>query len=177
MINILGIAGSLRKDSYNKALLNSFIDRAPVGVAIDIADIAALPLFNEDLEADFPSSARILKDKIEAASAVIISTPEYNRGTSGALKNAIDWASRPSGNNSFKNKPVLVIGASTGLRGANIAQYDIKRSMTYLGARVVGQPEFYLDTAEDKFDSSGKLIDEKTKEQIDKVLTALIESV
>lgn len=174
MTNIVGIVGSLRKGSYNRALMNAFIKQAPDGVSIEIAEIGDLPLFNEDLEEAFPESARTLKDKIEAVDAVIISTPEYNRGTSGVLKNAIDWISRPDGQNSFKGKPVLIIGASTGARGADIAQYDLRRSFTYMNAKVVGQPEFFLGLADKKFDTEGNLVDADTAKYIDRALAALL---
>ena len=103
-----------------------------------------------------------------------ISTPEYNRGTSGVLKNAIDWISRPDGQNSLKGKPVLVIGASTGIRGANIAQYDLKRSLIYMNAKVIGQPEFFLGLAAEKFNEAGELTDADTVKYIDKALEALL---
>lgn len=177
MTNIVGIVGSLRKGSYNRALMNAFVKQAPEGVSIQIVEIGSLPLFNEDLEEAFPESAKILKSKIEAADAVIISTPEYNRGTSGVLKNAIDWISRPDGQNSFKGKPVLVIGASTGARGADIAQYDLKRSFTYMNAKVVGQPEFFLGLANQKFDAEGNLTDADNAKYIDRALQTLLATI
>ena len=177
MTNIVGIVGSLRKGSYNRALMNGFIKQAPKGVSVEVAQIGDLPLFNEDLEETFPESAQVLKSKIEAADAIIVSTPEYNRGTSGVLKNAIDWISRPDGQNSFKGKPVLVVGASTGVRGADIAQYDLKRSFTYMNAKVVGQPEFFLGLADQKFDAEGQLIDPDTAKYIDRALKALLDTI
>lgn len=178
MTNIVGIVGSLRKGSYNLALMNAFIKQAPEGVSIEIASIGDLPLFNEDLEVNaFPEAAQILKSKIESADAVIISTPEYNRGTSGVLKNAIDWISRPDGQNSLKGKLVLVVGASTGVRGADIAQYDLKRSLTYMNSKVIGQPEFFLGLAAEKFNEAGELIDADTAKYIDKALDALLKSI
>lgn len=178
MANIVGIVGSLRKGSYNLALMNAFIKQAPQDVSIEIASIADLPLFNEDLEVGaFPESARILKSKIEKADGVIISTPEYNRGMSGVLKNAIDWISRPDGQNSLKGKTVLVIGASTGVRGADIAQYDLKRSLTYMNSKVIGQPEFFLGLAAEKFNKEGELTDADTVKYIDRALAALLELV
>lgn len=178
MTNIVGIVGSLRKGSYNLALMNAFIKQAPEGVSIEVASIGDLPLFNEDLEASaFPESAQILKNKIEEADAVIISTPEYNRGTSGVLKNAIDWISRPDGQNSLKGKPVLVVGASTGVRGADIAQYDLKRSLTYMNSKVIGQPEFFLGLAAEKFNEAGELTDTNTTKYIDRALEALLGAI
>lgn len=175
MTNIIGIVGSLRKGSYNRSLMNAFVKHAPSGVFIEIAEIGNLPLFSEDLESSaFPETAHVLKTKIEAADAIIIATPEYNRGTSGVLKNAIDWISRPDGQNSLKGKPALVVGASTGARGADIAQYDLKRSLTYMNSKVIGQPEFFLGLAKEKFDDEGNLIDESTSKYIDKALEALL---
>ncbi|MEX0913125.1 MAG: NAD(P)H-dependent oxidoreductase, partial [Candidatus Paceibacterota bacterium] len=161
MTNIVGIVGSLRKSSYNRALMNAFIKQAPSEVSIHVAEISDLPFYNEDVEENaIPETVQGLKNKIEVADAVIIATPEYNRGTSGVLKNAIDWLSRPSGQNSLKEKLVLIIGASTGARGADVAQYDLKRTLLYMNARVMGQPEFFLGLAKEKFDDEGNLIDE-----------------
>ena len=175
MTNIVGIVGSLRKESFNRKLMNAFIERAPEGVTIEIAEIRDLPMYDEDVaSAGFPPSATALKQAIERADAILIATPEYNRNIPGVLKNAIDWASRPYGENSFDGKPVLVVGASTGSIAAALAQYSLKQTMLYLNARLVGQPEFFLGLAEKKFDESGTLTDEKTSEHVESALAALL---
>jgi chromate reductase len=165
-MKILGIVGSLRKESYNRSLMNAFVALKPEGIDVEIADIGILPLYNQDDEADVPEVAQKLKAQVENADAVIIATPEYNRSVPGALKNAIDWLSRPYGKNSFSGKRVLVVGASTGPTGAAMGQYDLKKMLLHGNAEVFGQPEFFLGTAGDKFDASGALTDEKTRGHI-----------
>lgn len=171
-MNLLAISGSLRKDSFNTALLRAVAARAKEGVEVTLADLASLPLYNQDLEAAYPAQAQALKDKIRAADAVIIATPEFNRSIPGVLKNAIDWTSRPYGDNAWKGKPVYVMGASSGPIGTAPAQYDLKKIMLYLDAYVLGQPEFYLGNVVGKFDGAGVLTDESTIEHIDKALAA-----
>jgi chromate reductase len=178
--NLVAISGSLRKGSYNSALMRAFKERAPEGVNIEILDISTLPLFNQDVEVDFPLEATALKEKIKAADGVIISTPEYNRSVPGVLKNAIDWMSRPHGDNAFKRKPVYVVGASQGPIATALAQADMKKIMMYLDAFVLGQPEFYLGTAQSKFDENGTLTDETTQKLLDAglgVFTSFIDTV
>lgn len=171
-MHILAIYGSLRSASHNKTLAASLQSYAPEGMTIELVPSGPdLPLFNEDLEADFPASAQAYKDKIAAADGVIFVTPEYNRGMPGVLKNFIDWTSRPSGQHPWKDKAIGVMGVSSGPRGTIVAQYDLKRSMGYFGAYVMGSPEFYVDNTGDvKVDGSVK--DEKTIEYIRKYLAA-----
>ncbi|MEX2515155.1 MAG: NAD(P)H-dependent oxidoreductase [Candidatus Paceibacterota bacterium] len=161
MKNILLISGSLRAESVNTALLKAFADQAPEDVSVTWADIN-LPLFNEELEADFPSAATTLREQIIAAEAIIISTPEYNRGMSGVLKNAIDWASRPYGENTWQGKRVLVAAASPGGISGALAVYQVKQSLLHLNAEVIGQPEFMVGGAYEKV-TDGVLTDDKTK--------------
>lgn len=164
MKNILLISGSLRTDSVNSALLRAFAEHAPAEVSTVWADLN-LPLFNEELESDFPAAATTLREQVLAADAIIIATPEYNRGMSGTLKNAIDWASRPYGQNAWQGKRVLVVAASPGGIAGALAVYQVKQSLLYLNANVIGQPEFMVGGAFQKF-TDGTLIDEKTKELI-----------
>jgi len=168
---IIAISGSLKKSSYNTALLNEIKTFVP---DLEILSISDLPLFNEDLEANFPAAATALKQKIEAADAVIFATPEYNRSIPGVLKNAIDWASRPWGKNSFAGKQILVLGASMGPISTALAQYDLKKVMLYLDAHVIGQPEFYLGTAQDKI-KDGKIVDQNTMDHLKKAVQRLID--
>ena len=176
-IKIVAISGSLRADSYNTKLLRAFKNLASSDVDIDILNISNLPLFNEDLEANFPQVAWDLKKKIEEADAVIFASPEYNRGITSALKNAVDWASRPWGKNSFEGKVVAVTGASSGAIGTAVSQQDLKKIMLYLDSYVIGQPEFFLGIAQNKFDETGNVIDEKTKEHITGFLEVIISRV
>lgn len=165
-MNVLGIVGSLRTHSYNKALMHAFVLEKPEGVMMEIADISVLPFYNEDSEVNFPEAAQKLKTQIEQADLIIIATPEYNRSVPGVLKNAVDWVSRPYGTNSFSGKKVLVVGASSGAIGAALGQYDLKKMLLHGNASVFGQPEFFVGNAGSKCDAEGNLTDEATKEHI-----------
>ena len=172
--NLVAISGSFRKDSFNTNLLKAFKENAPEGMTIELLDYTDVPLYSQDDEAAFPAVVQAHKEKIQNADGIIISTPEYNRGIPGVLKNFIDYTSRPWGHNSWPGKHVLVTGASTGPIAAALAQYALKQVLTYLDARVVGQPEFYLGTAGEKFSADGTLTDEATKEYIVKALAVLM---
>lgn len=172
-MNIVALSGSLRKDSFNTALLRALPALAPAGMQIEIVEIDNLPLYNQDDEAAFPITAQALKDTIEAADGIIISTPEYNRSIPGVLKNAIDWASRPWGQNSFAGKPVLTMGVSVGGLGTAVAQNHLKQILSYLDMRVIGQPELYIGPAQTIFDGEGNLTDVVTKELLTKALETL----
>lgn len=174
MKKIIAISGSLRKDSFNTNLLKAAQELAPVGVDIEIIDISSIPLFNQDSEGTVPESVVAFKAQIEAAEGVIFATPEYNRSIPGVLKNAIDWASRPYGKNSFAKKRGLVLGATVAPTGTAIAQSHLKVVMSYLDMVVVGQPEFYLSNAHEKFDAEGKLTDESTREHLKKAVAVLV---
>ncbi len=125
-LNMLGIAGSLRKGSYNKMLLNAASGLLPEGATLEKFDLEGIPVFNADLEGDMPQRVMEFKAKIKAADAVLIVTPEYNYSVPGVLKNAIDWASRPYGSNSFEKKPVAMMSASPGMLGGSRAQYHLR---------------------------------------------------
>lgn len=176
-MNIIAISGSLRKDSFNSALLRALPLLAPAGVTITVANLGAIPLYNGDDEAAFPPAAQALKDAIVSADAVIIATPEYNRSIPGVLKNAIDWASRPYGNNSFAGKPVLTMGVSIGKIGTAVAQSHLRQILAYLDAHLVGQPELYLGPAHELFDAERNLIDQATKDHLAKALETLAQRV
>lgn len=165
MRTFLIFSGSLRQGSFNTALARAFVDRAPADSSAILGDIR-LPLYDQDLEVDFPAEVTRLKDAIRAATGIILITPEHNRSFSAAMKNFVDWTSRPYGDNAWAEKPVFVAGASTGAISAALAQYDLKQVLLYLDARVLGQPEFFLGNVEDKI-ADGELIDEKTLQKID----------
>ena len=176
MIKILGFAGSLRKDSYNQALLRAAQKFVPVGEAeIEVFDIGSFPLYNQDIEAEDkrPPAITAFKDKLRQSDAVLMVTPEYNYSFSGALKNAIDWGSRPYGDNSFDNKPVAIMGATIGNLGSSRAQYHLRQTCVFLNAHPLNRPEVMVSLAQDKF-KDGELVDEATKEHVRKQLAALV---
>ncbi len=145
-MKIAVFVGSLRSDSLNKKLAKTLESLAPAGVEFDYIDIN-LPLFNQELESDFPASAQKVKDTVLAADGVLFVTPEYNRSIPGVLKNAIDWASRPYGNSAFNGKPVGIVGASGGPTGTVASQSDLRHVVAFLNMKLMGQPEIYLANA------------------------------
>jgi len=174
MTKILGFAGSLRKDSYNQALLRAACKLADAeGLELENYDIHGIPLYNQDDESALPSIVRDFKSKIEQADAVLLVTPEYNYSVSGVLKNAIDWASRPYGANSFEDKPIAIMGATVGTIGTARAQYHLRQMLVYLNAYPLNRPEVMVSSAADKF-KEGELIDEHTRQKIRELLIALV---
>lgn len=155
--------GSIRADSLNKKLAHAVTKLAGDRIDCNFVDISRLPLFSQDLEAQTPEPVKKLKSEIEAAQAVWFFTPEYNRGIPGVLKNAIDWASRPYGKNSFAGKPGAVAGASVGAIGTAIAQQQLRNSLAYLDVATLGQPEVFVHVKDDTFDASGNLANESVK--------------
>jgi len=174
-IKILGLAGSLRKASFNRAALRAAQSLVPAGATLEILDLPDLPGFNQDNEKSPPPAVTDMKAKIRAADAILLVTPEYNYSMPGVLKNAIDWASRPYGDSAWKGKPVAVMGASVGALGTARAQYDLRKCFVFLDMPVVNQPEVMISAAADKFDQAGNLTDAKAKELIGNLLTALCE--
>ena len=173
-VNILGFAGSLRKNSYNQSLLQAAVELVPEEAKIEIFPLKGIPPFNQDLEDQMPEQVKKFKAKIEAADAILIATPEYNFSIPGVLKNAIDWASRPYGENSFKDKPVAIMGASTGMIGTARAQYHLRQSCVFLDMHPVNNPEVFVASADQKIDEGGRLMDEKSKEIIQDLLHSLV---
>jgi chromate reductase, NAD(P)H dehydrogenase (quinone) len=143
MTRIAVLVGSLRNESINMRYAQELEKLAPKGVEFVFANLN-LPLFNQDLEADFPAEARAVKDVLAEADGVLIVTPEYNRSFPGVLKNAIDWASRPWGSNSFDAKPVALVGVS-GALGTTQAQQQLRNVMLHLNTHLMGQPEMYIN--------------------------------
>jgi chromate reductase len=173
-ISILSFAGSLRKGSYNKSLLRAALEMVPAGVELEIFDLEGIPLFNQDLETQPPEKVKEFKAKIRAADAVLIATPEYNYSMPGVLKNAIDNASRPYGDNAFNGKPVAIMGASIGMLGTARAQYHLRQSLVFLNMYPLNQPEVMVPFAQEKIDRNGRLTDQKTREKIKELLEALV---
>ena len=176
-IEILGIAGSLRHGSLNKAALRAAQQLAPPAAVIEIFDIADLPLYNDDLWTAGSPPARVfeLKQAVRAADAILLVTPEYNYSFSGVLKNALDWASRPYGDSAWKGKPVAIMGASGSALGTGRAQYHLRQCFVFLEMYALNQPEVLINHADKKFDAKGNLTDEPTRERIRQMLAALID--
>jgi chromate reductase len=170
---ILGFAGSLRKGSFNKALLRAAAELLPIATELETFDLEGIPGFNSDLEATLPEKVKEFKVRIRAADAVLIVTPEYNFSVPGVLKNAIDWASRPYGDSAWTGKVVGVMSASTGLLGGSRAQYHLRQTFLYLDVKPLTKPEVFVTFAAQKFDQSGKLIDEPTRKVVKDFLLAL----
>lgn len=172
---ILGIAGSLRKASYNRAALRAAVELAPPGAKIEVFDIDGLPGFNEDDEHNPPAKVLELKERIRAAAAILLVTPEYNYSIPGVLKNAIDWASRPYGDSAWNGKPVAIMGASVGTLGTARAQYHLRQSFVFLNMYPVNQPEVMISNAAKRFDAEGNLTDETARKLIQQLLERLVE--
>src|SRR6201981_1116767 len=151
------LIGSLSVDSINRTLSKALIRLAPDNLAFQEIAIRDLPLYNRDLDDDYPPAGRALKDAIAAVDAVLFVTPEYNRGVPGVLKNAIDWASRPYGANSFADKPSAVIGASPGKIGTAIAQQSVRSALSFCNSPVMGAPEAYIQFTPDLITAAGEV--------------------
>lgn len=172
---VCGIAGSLRRGSYNRALLWAARELAPEDMEIRIFDgMAEIPLFNQDVEAEGdPEPVQALKRAIAEADALLIATPEYNHGVPGVLKNAIDWASRPAHSSVLSGKPAALFGASPGITGTARAQSQLRQAFVFTNTPVLPQPEILVYRAREKFDAEGRLTDEKTREFVGKLLREL----
>ncbi len=173
-LTILGIAGSLRKTSYNRAALRAAQQLVPAGVRLEIFDLEGIPPFNQDEEGPPPERVGQFKQRIRAADAILIVTPEYNYSIPGVLKNAIDWASRPYGDNAWEGKPVAIMGASIGAHGTSRAQYHLRQVFVFLNMYPLNRPEVMITNAAQRFDEKGNLKDEETKSNIQKLLQALV---
>lgn len=173
-VNILGFAGSLRRGSYNRALLRAALELVPKGVTLEIFDLEGIPVFNQDLEDQPPQKVKEFKAKIRAADAILIATPEANYTLPGALTNAMNWASRPYGDNAFDGKPVGIMGATIGTLGTARAQYHLRQSFVFLNMIPVNQPEVMVPLAQERIDKDGKVTDQKTREKIGELLESLV---
>lgn len=176
-IKLLGISGSLRKGSFNTALLRAAQELAPDGMTIETADISEIPLYNDDVreQQGYPAPAQTLREQIRDADAVLISTPEYNYSIPGVLKNAIDWASRPP-EQPFDGKIVGIMGASPGRLGTARAQYHLRQCFVFLNSTVLNKPEVMVAGAANVI-KDGKLTDDATREFVGNLLTALADAV
>jgi len=143
------------------------------GVTVEVFDLEGIPPFNQDLENQLPDRVKDFKAKIRAADAILIATPEYNYSIPGVLKNAIDWASRPPGDNALEGKPVGIMGASIGMMGTSRAQYHLRQCFVWLNMYPLNKPEIMVPTAQDKVDEDGNIFDAKTKEKIAEMVIAI----
>ncbi len=157
------VVGSIRRDSFNKQLAHALISLAPQDFSFEFLDIASLPLYSQDYDADFPEAARTLKQKISKADGLLFVTPEYNRSIPGVLKNALDWGSRPWGQSAWANKPGALIGTSVGAIGTALAQAHLRNVLAYLDVPLMGQPEMFIKHDESRIDTSGKIVNEDTR--------------
>lgn len=173
-VKILGIAGSLRRESYNRSALRAAIDLVPEGARIETFELNDIPVFNQDNELNPHPSVVEFKRRIREADAILIVTPEYNYSIPGVLKNAMDWASRPYGDNSWDGKAVALMGATPGVLGTARAQYHLRQTFINLNIFTVNQPEVMIGSAHERFDEEGNLKDEKTKELIRELLQNLV---
>jgi chromate reductase len=171
---ILGFVGSLRKGSYNKALMRAALELLPENVELEVFDLSEIPPFNQDDERQPPQAVREFKAKVRAADAILIASPEYNYSVPGVLKNAIDWASRPYGDNAFEGKPVAVMSASIGSLGGARAQYHLRQSFVYLNMYPINRPEVMMPFAQDNVDADGNVTNEQTRKLIRELLEALV---
>lgn len=171
-IKVVGIGGTLREGSYSKAILHEINNLKTEDMDFEILDFSNFPLYNPDLE--IPKDVKEFKDKIKNSDAIIFSIAEYNFSIPGSLKNAIDWASRPYGDNSWEGKPTGIISESTGMVGGSRAQYQLRQMMVYLNMFPINKPELIISNVKEKFDENHNLIDENTKKKIKELINSLI---
>jgi chromate reductase, NAD(P)H dehydrogenase (quinone) len=172
-MKVLALPGSLRRGSYNRRLLEAAVACAPAEMQVALYDeLAAVPLFNEDLEAHIPDSVAHLRQQVAAADGLLIATPEYNQSMPGVLKNAIDWLSRPAPDEVLIGKPVAVIGISPGRWGTRLAQSALRQVLNATESLVMANPALYVREAERLFDADGRLIDPATQGSLRSLLVA-----
>lgn len=176
-IKILGIAGSLRKQSYNRGLLQAALQMMPPNCTLELFDLLGIPPYNQDDEMNPPASVIELKKKVRAADGILISTAEYNYSIPGVLKNALDWGSRPYGDNAWDDKPVAIMGASMGILGTARAQYHLRQVFVFLNMHALNKPEVMISSAQDKFDDKGQFTDAKGRQKIAELLNALVAAI
>jgi chromate reductase len=162
---VVGFAGSLRRGSYNRALLRAAIEVAPAGLHIEVHELDALPLYDGDVEAaGVPQSVEALRVAIRQADALLIATPEYNHGVPGVLKNAMDWLSRPPHGSALNGKVAAIMGASPGMTGTARSQSQLRQAFVFTNTYALLQPEVLVARAHEKFDADGRLVDQATRD-------------
>src|SRR6185503_13122623 len=164
-IQVLGFSGSLRRASWNTGMLRAAGGMLPEGMSLEIFDIAPIPFYNQDLDTPdtVPEPVQHFKDRLRAADALLIASPEYNYSIPGVLKNAIDWASRPPRGSALHHKPIALIGASPGSFGTARSQLALRQVFLFTRSLVMPEPELYVSAAYEKVDQDGNLQDEETR--------------
>ena len=177
-MKLLGISGSVRRGSYNTKLLRAAAELLDEGVELELYDgLKAVPPYDEDDDVEpAPAAVSRFREAIAGADGILFATPEYNSSIPGQLKNAIDWASRPLATNPLRNKPVAVIGSSTGMFGAVWAQAELRKVLAATGARVA-EAEVAVGHAPTRFDEDGHLVDDEIREQLQEAVELLVEEV
>lgn len=176
-LRVLGVAGSLRQGSFNRALLLAAADLAPAGMTVQLFErLGDIPPYNEDVEAQgVPEPVAAFKEAIQQADALLVATPEYNYGIPGVLKNAIDWASRPPGKSVLNKKAAAIMGATPGATGTARAQLALRQTFVFTETYALLRPEVLVAKASEKIDGGGYLKDESTRKHVRQLLEALIE--
>jgi chromate reductase len=181
MPTIIGIAGALRRGSYNAALLRGAVELAPTDLSIQVASIRDIPLYDGDLEAEhgIPDPVRLLKDRIAAADGLLLVTPEYNNSIPGVFKNVIDWLSRPAQDvpRVFAGKPVALMGATPGAGGTALAHAAWLPVLRTLGTQTWFGPRLYVSNAGKVFDADGRIVDEAVRAAVTKHLSGFSEFI
>ncbi|HXW37403.1 MAG TPA: NAD(P)H-dependent oxidoreductase [Nitrososphaerales archaeon] len=172
---ILGISGSGRKGSYNTALLRAAEDLLPKGATLELYDVAKLPLYNQDLEAEPPTVVSEFKTRIEESRAILFATPEHNYSVSAVMKNALEWGNRPEGHNSWDGKPAAIMSASSGPRGGARAQLHLRQIFVDVNVYPMNEPQLFVSNEGTKFDGDLRLTDSRTRESLRELLLALVQ--
>lgn len=167
VFNVVGFAGSLRRGSYNRALLRAATELAPPALHIATYELDGIPLYNADVEAaGDPPGVVQLREAVRQADGLLIATPEYNHGVPGVLKNTIDWLSRPPRNSALNGKVAALMGASPGITGTARGQSQLRQAFVATNTYALLQPEILVDRAHEKFDADGHLVDEATRDSL-----------
>jgi len=171
-LDVVAIVGSLRRDSFTRRLVRSFVGLAPASMKIEIVELRDLPIYDPDAESSPPAPWVTFRNRVKPADAVLFATPEYNRSVPGVLKNAIDVGSRPSGSSVWARKPAAIVSVSPGVMGAFGANHHLRQSLVYLDMPTLQQPEAYIGQADKLFDSTGEFVNPATRELCVKFLGA-----
>jgi chromate reductase len=173
-IKILGFAGSLRRGSYNRGLIRAAVELAPPGTTVEMFELGDIPLYNQDIEdLGDPPAVASFKKAIAGADALVVATPEYNHCIPGVLKNALDWASRPRLTSALRDKPVAILGASSGKGATARAQANLREAFVFVGAVVMPLPEVLVASAAEHFDADGNVTDPELRASIVELVEAL----
>jgi chromate reductase, NAD(P)H dehydrogenase (quinone) len=174
VFEVVGLVGSLRRGSFNRALLQAAVESAPPALHITTREIGDLPLYNADIEGTLPQTVSELRNSVGSSDGLLIATPEYNHGVPGVLKNAIDWLSRPPKGSALNGKVAAIMGASRGMTGTARSQSQLRQAFVFTNTYALLQPEVLVARAHEKFDANGKLTDEPTREFLELFLDSFV---